>query len=76
MSTTGSISFGIALVAGRNRVPRPATGRTAFRKGFITNVTFYPRYESRTFNRFRLAETTAVNRLLLKFFYPQNSKKK
>jgi hypothetical protein len=29
-STTGIISFGIALVAGRNRVPSPATGNTAF----------------------------------------------
>jgi hypothetical protein len=32
-STIGSISFGIALVAGKNRVPRPATGKTAFRIG-------------------------------------------
>src|SRR5476651_1095181 len=30
LSTTGSISFGVALVAGRKRVPRPATGTTAF----------------------------------------------
>src|SRR6266850_2321202 len=29
LSTTGSISFGLALVAGRKRVPRPATGNTA-----------------------------------------------
>jgi hypothetical protein len=29
LSTTGSISLGEALVAGRNRVPRPATGKTA-----------------------------------------------
>ena len=29
-STTGSISFGCALVAGRNRVPNPAAGTTAF----------------------------------------------
>jgi hypothetical protein len=29
LSTTGSISFGLALVTGRNRVPRPATGNTA-----------------------------------------------
>ena len=29
LSTTGSISFGIALVAGRNRVPIPAAGITA-----------------------------------------------
>ncbi|WP_231940200.1 hypothetical protein [Bordetella trematum] len=35
MSTTGSISFGIALVAGKNLVPKPATGKTAFRTGFI-----------------------------------------
>src|SRR5713226_8051458 len=30
LSTKGSISFGCALVAGRNRVPRPAAGMTAF----------------------------------------------
>src|ERR1700691_811396 len=29
LSTTGSISLGVALVAGRNRVPRPAAGTTA-----------------------------------------------
>src|SRR4051794_4415390 len=29
LSTTGSISLGVALVAGRNRVPRPAAGMTA-----------------------------------------------
>jgi hypothetical protein len=29
LSTTGSISFGLAFVAGRKRVPRPATGKTA-----------------------------------------------
>src|SRR3546814_19118007 len=34
-STTGSISLGIALVAGRKRVPRPATGKTALRLGFM-----------------------------------------
>src|SRR5438876_11513136 len=31
LSTSGSISFGCALVAGRNRVPRPAAGTTALR---------------------------------------------
>ena len=36
LSTTGSISFGICLVAGRKRVPRPATGSTALRRGFTT----------------------------------------
>src|SRR5215813_10091938 len=34
-STTVSISLGIALVAGRNRVPRPATGKIALRIGFM-----------------------------------------
>src|SRR6185503_3917040 len=36
LSTTGSISLAVALVAGRNLVPRPATGRTALRNGLIT----------------------------------------
>src|SRR5579863_4967873 len=31
LSTTGSISFGCAFVAGRNRVPSPAAGNTALR---------------------------------------------
>src|SRR5512140_2549867 len=30
LSTTGSISLGWALVAGKKRVPRPAAGNTAF----------------------------------------------
>ena len=30
LSTTGIISFGLALVAGRKRLPKPATGNTAF----------------------------------------------
>ena len=34
-STTVIISFGMAFVAGRKRVPRPATGRTALRIFFI-----------------------------------------
>src|SRR6516164_6747644 len=34
-STTGSISLGMALVAGRNLVPSPATGKTAFRMACI-----------------------------------------
>src|SRR5579864_2688696 len=36
LSTTGSISFGLALVAGRKRVPRPATGNTAVRMADLT----------------------------------------
>src|SRR5262252_8335145 len=31
LSTMGSISLGCALVAGKKRVPKPATGRTALR---------------------------------------------
>src|SRR5512143_2631673 len=31
LSTRGSISLGCAFVAGRNRVPSPAAGNTAFR---------------------------------------------
>src|SRR4030081_3653328 len=38
LSTTGSISFGIALVAGRKRVPSPATGNTALRTGFCIEL--------------------------------------
>src|ERR1700730_7259997 len=34
-STTVSISLGMALVAGKNRVPSPATGKTALRIGFM-----------------------------------------
>src|SRR5712691_4173464 len=36
LSTSGSISLGCALVAGRKRVPRPAAGKTAFRIFFMT----------------------------------------
>src|SRR5688572_12399262 len=38
LSTSGSISFGCAFVAGRNRVPRPAAGNTAFRIGTVIQV--------------------------------------
>src|SRR6185295_16382055 len=31
LSTSGNISFGDALVAGRKRVPKPAAGKTALR---------------------------------------------
>jgi len=37
LSTTGNISLAVALVAGRKRVPRPATGRTALRSFLITH---------------------------------------
>jgi hypothetical protein len=38
LSTTVSISFGMALVAGRKRVPSPATGKTAVRIGRVMNL--------------------------------------
>src|ERR1700739_4904490 len=38
LSTTGSISLGLALVAGRKRVPRPATGNTAVRIARLETV--------------------------------------
>src|SRR5262245_61548375 len=43
LSTSGSISLGCALVAGRNRVPRPAAGNTALRTfaDITTPVCFY-----------------------------------
>ncbi len=39
VSTIGSSSLGIALVAGRKRVPSPATGNTALRIGFRLLIT-------------------------------------
>ena len=38
LSTMGSISFGLALVAGRNRVPSPATGNTATSMRFFLSL--------------------------------------
>src|SRR5688572_3330710 len=40
LSTTGSISFGLALVTGRKRLPRPATGNTALRSFACTLLPF------------------------------------
>src|SRR5476651_970185 len=47
LSTTVSISFGIALVAGRNRVPRPATGNTALRIRFMDYLLMAGRHRRR-----------------------------
>src|SRR5881394_1504277 len=41
LSTSGSISLGCALVAGRNRVPSPAAGKTALRIFAFINYSFY-----------------------------------
>src|SRR5687768_13082957 len=40
LSTSGSISFGCALVAGRKRVPRPAAGKTALRITCATTASY------------------------------------
>ncbi len=40
LSTIGSISLAIALVAGKKRVPKPAAGITAFLT-FMKEVSFY-----------------------------------
>src|SRR3546814_19108902 len=40
------MSVGIALVAGRKRVPRPATGKTALRIGFMGTVLLAARSKS------------------------------
>src|SRR5206468_12708096 len=38
LSTSGSISFGCALVTGRKRVPRPAAGKIALRMVMFDNL--------------------------------------
>src|SRR5712691_10023095 len=38
LSTSGSISFGCALVTGRKRVPRPAAGKIALRTVMFDNL--------------------------------------
>src|ERR671937_3075988 len=42
LSTTGIISFGLALVTGRKRLPKPATGNTAFLSLAITAPQDFP----------------------------------
>src|SRR6185437_10581417 len=58
LSTIGSISFGLAFVTGRKRVPRPATGNTAFVIFFISFLVVLARAASRT------AEQCAHRRLV------------
>src|SRR5437867_7531136 len=41
LSTRGSISFGCAFVAGRNRVPRPAAGKTALRTFMVASYAWH-----------------------------------
>src|SRR5581483_4258770 len=50
LSTIGSISFALAFVAGRKRVPRPATGKTALRIRNVRSL-FCPRAVPQNFPR-------------------------
>src|ERR1017187_10996059 len=43
LSTSGNISLGMALVAGRNRVPSPAAGNTALRTFLVIYYSLVPR---------------------------------
>src|SRR5437016_850031 len=67
LSTSGSISFGCALVAGKNRVPRPAAGKIALRTsrvviednlygGHARRHPARPRGETRASRGWRLAD--------------------
>src|SRR5579875_561436 len=38
LSTSASISLGIAFVAGKNRVPKPAAGKTALRTFILVGI--------------------------------------
>ncbi len=56
LSTIGNNSFGIAFVAGKKRVPKPATGKTAFRIFFMIIFPSTARnYFSQTKRRVRAA---------------------
>src|SRR5687767_12331246 len=54
LSTNGSISFGCALVAGRNRVPSPAAGKTALRTACIGIVNLPAWYLRAPRSRYRI----------------------
>jgi hypothetical protein len=58
LSTIGSNSFGIALVAGKNRVPNPATGNTAFLT--FLSIDYFPIFQNITnsFQEYIPAELT------------------
>ena len=69
VSTTGSISLGVAFVAGRNRVPRPAAGTTALvtgRDGSSTLMSRTLRTRSRTMGRVGVPRTKQELRSLLR----------
>src|SRR5690348_11288804 len=63
-STIGSISFATALVAGKKRVPSPATGNTAFRTTFVGFRNTDPLSESTSFRIEVADEVEAAVRLM------------
>src|SRR5437764_14662918 len=62
LSTTGSISLGIALVAGRKRVPSPATGNTALRTGFCIELLDQAPWHDRRSQAARLLRQPCTNK--------------
>src|SRR6186997_3237316 len=60
LSTIGSISLGLALVAGRKRLPRPATGNTALVIRFCIGLPFLQQ-----FSQTRLVEDGNIERASL-----------
>jgi len=58
LSMIGNNSFGIAFVAGKNRVPKPATGKTAF-VTFCTPVSLYQRDPCIIFHSFGYTKSGA-----------------
>src|SRR6185503_1460833 len=63
LSTTGSISFGLALVAGRNRLPIPATGKTALVILFCIRLPFSQQLRQAAFIEHRDAERARLLQL-------------
>src|SRR5207248_10495984 len=62
LSTTGIISFGLALVTGRKRLPKPATGNTAFLSLAISAPQDFPQpgfIDDRHAEALRFVELTA-----------------
>src|ERR1700754_2663832 len=80
LSTSGSISLGCAFVAGRNRVPRPAAGKTALRT-FAADIASYlahsgchcasPESAGEYLQALRDADSIRMGRVV-RWFFPDN----
>src|SRR6202021_4320049 len=60
LSTRQSISFGMALVAGRKRVPRPAAGKTALRIFWVGMGWYGSRFQSSLKHRSKELDTAKI----------------